>query len=266
MLLHLPRVVVTVISMILPAWSNGPSGNTVTSTAGQCTAPPYATHDWIADQAVTLIPQEERAWLGPHRAAYLIGTEAPDNRNIAAACGMPHRGYDDRSQGHSVEWSADWSTMIHDRAAVRAREEYQKAVVAYQDGKPKAAAFYLGAMAHYIGDVSQYGHAVPWEPSSSHSAYERWTATRTDSVRAGNFESAIHLDQLVMRTPYTAVKRISRATGRCQGAILSPRQMEDRQDNRDAPEFLASVAASLNLGANELADVLHSFHRNIVAE
>jgi hypothetical protein len=26
----------------------------------------------------------------------------------------------------------------------------------------RAAAFYLGAMAHYIGDVSQYGHTVPF--------------------------------------------------------------------------------------------------------
>ena len=165
MFVHLPRAVVSAAALMLSAWSNGPSGNPGTNAAAECTTPPYATHDWIADHAVTLIPEEERAWLRPHRAMYLIGTEAPDNDEIAVACGTPHRGYDDRLRGHSVEWSAGWTKMTKDRAAVRAREEYQKAVVAYQAGDAKAAAFYLGAMAHYIGDVSQYGHAVPWEPS-----------------------------------------------------------------------------------------------------
>jgi hypothetical protein len=266
MLLHLPRLVVNAVALLLPAWSNGQSGNAGTNTTAECTAPPYATHDWVADHAVTLIPEQERVWLGPHRAAYLIGTEAPDNNEIAAACDLPHRGYDDRSRGHSVEWNAGWTSMIKDRAAVRAREEYDKAVAAYQAGDAKAAAFYLGAMAHYIGDVSQYGHAVPWEPSSSHSAYESWAASRTSSFDAGHFEAAIRLDRLVTRTPYTAVKRISRATGRGQGAILSARDMEDRQGTREVPEFLASVAASLNFGANELADVLHTFYQNVVAE
>lgn len=260
------RTAVSFAALTLVAWSNGQSGNTTTTTAAECTNPPYATHDWIADHAMALLPDDEKAWLEPHRATYLIGTEAPDNDEIATACGTPHRGYDDRIRGHSVEWNASWSTMLNDRAAVRAREEYQKAVAAYQDGDAKAAAFYLGAMAHYIGDVTQYGHAVPWESSGSHSAYERWAATRTASFAGGPFESAIDLDQLVSRTPYTAVRRVSRATGRGQDAILSARAMEDRQDDRQAADFLGSVAASLNLGVNELADVLHTFYRNIVAE
>lgn len=250
----------------LAAWSNGPSGNTGTNTAAECAAPPYATHDWIADHARALLPAAERAWLDPHQAIYLVGTEAPDNNGIAAACGTPHRGYDDRSQGHSVEWDAAWSAMIVDRAAVRARQEYDKAVAAYQAGDPRAAAFYLGAMAHYIGDVSQYGHAVPWEPPSTHSSYERWAATRTATFAAGHFESAIQPDNLVSRTPYTAVKRISKATSRGQGAILSARAMELLQSNRADPQFVTSVGASLNLGVNELADVLHTFYLNVAAE
>lgn len=252
--------------MTVGAWSNGPSGNTATSTAAECAAPPYATHDWIADHARALLPAAERAWLDPHRAVYLIGTEAPDNDGIAAACGTPHRGYDDRIRGHSVEWNADWSALVKDRAAVRAREEYGKAVAAFQAGRPRDAAFYLGAMAHYIGDVSQYGHTVPWESSSSHSAYEGWAATFTGSFQAGTFESAIALDQLVIRTPYTAAKRISRATAKGQGAILSAHDMEARQSNRTGPGFRASVGAALNLGVNELADVLHSFYVNVVSE
>lgn len=249
----------------LAAWSNGPSGNAGTNAAAECSAPPYATHDWIADHARALLPAAERAWLDPHRAAYLIGTEAPDNRNIAASCGTPHRGYDDRGQGHSVEWDATWSTMVVDRAAVRARQEYDKAVAAYQAGHPGAAAFYLGAMAHYVGDVSQYGHAVPWESGEMHSSYERWAATRTAAF-GGPFAAALQPDALVNRTPYTAVKRIAKATGRGQGAILSAHAMEALQSTRGDPRFLASVGASLDLGVNELADVLHSFYLNVVAE
>ncbi len=40
------------------AWNNGPQGNTATTTAQQCSNPPYATHDWIADHALELLPQK----------------------------------------------------------------------------------------------------------------------------------------------------------------------------------------------------------------
>jgi putative transposase len=107
------------------------------------------------------LPDNEKAWLEPHRAIYLIGTEAPDNRTIRLACGVPHQGYDDRSLGHSVTWNASATMMTTDRPAVRAQEEYAKAAIAFGQGKPAHAAFFLGALAHYIGDVAQYGHSWP---------------------------------------------------------------------------------------------------------
>jgi hypothetical protein len=61
-----------------PAWNNGQSGNANTDTAAECSNPPYATHDRIAEQALMLLPQAEREWLMPFKTAYLIGTEAPD--------------------------------------------------------------------------------------------------------------------------------------------------------------------------------------------
>lgn len=252
------------VTLSLVAWSNGQSGNTGTDTSAECSNPPYGTHDWIADHALALLPDEEKAWLDSHRSVYLIGTEAPDHKEIAAACGTPHRGYDDRIKGHSVKWDAGFVTMLVDRPAVRAREEYQKAVATFQAGDARAAAFYLGAMAHYIGDASQYGHSIPDE--TVHSAYEVWAAARTSSFNSGNFESAIQLDELVARTPFTAVKRVSKATAKGQGAILSARVMDLMQNQRTDPAFLASVGASLNIGVNELADVLHSFYKNVVAE
>jgi hypothetical protein len=245
------------------AWNNGQSGNTKTDTAAECGNPPYATHDWIADHALGLLPDDEKAWLLPHRALYLLGTEAPDNKSISTACETPNRGYDDRSKGHSIAWTAAATEMLNDRAAVRAQEEYSKAVVAFQQGQLGHAAFFLGAMAHYIGDVSQYGHS--WPNEVHHADYEVWAASRSDSFNEGVFESFIDGDTLVRRTPFTAARRISQATFAGKGAIL-PAPTMDRLFPSKPQSFMDSVGASLNLAVNELADVLHTFFLNVAAE
>ena len=107
------------------AWSNGPSGNAGTDDPSECANPPYATHDWVADHALDLLPNVEKAWLLPHKTLYLIGTEAPDNGKIPNECNAPNNGYNDRGSGHSVEWQGDWSDCVlgKDRAARRAKEE-----------------------------------------------------------------------------------------------------------------------------------------------
>jgi hypothetical protein len=254
------------------AWNNGQSGNASTNQPSECNDVPYATHDWIPDHALALLPMEEQAWLLPHKRLFLLGTEAPDNREIPTECGAPHNGYDDRSSGHSVEWNSSFSDFAttangqkKDRAARRAQEEYNKGVIAFQQGKPADAAFFLGAMAHYIGDVSQYGHSVPNE--THHSDYEGWVARQTASFDDGVFESFIVLESLVRRTPYTAVRRISRATAKGDGDILSAAMMDSLYPQRETHQgYRNSVGASLNLGVNELADVLHTFFLNVVDE
>ena len=245
------------------AGNEGPAGNASTNLDSECSSPPYATHDWIADHALDILPDDEKAWLVPPKTLYLLGTEAPDSRNIPASCGAPNTGYDDRSSGHSVEWNDDATEMVKDRAAVRAQEEYGKAVVAFLQGEPAHAAFYLGAMAHYIGDVAQYGHS--WPDEVNHSNYEGWAATRTDSFNEGVFESFIVADSLVRRTPYTAVKRISQATFGGKDSIPPAPTMDGLYPTRPQ-EFVESVGHSLNLGVNELADVLHTFFLNVVSE
>jgi hypothetical protein len=254
------------------AWTNGQSGNASTNEAGECASPPYSTHDWVADRALALLPVEEREWIGPHKALYLLGTEAPDNKHIPDACGAPGNGYDDHSKGHSVEWASDWSGFatrpdgrLKDRAAFRARQEYNKAVSAFQRGERDAAAYYLGAMAHYIGDVAQYGHSVPFE--EHHSPYEQWVARRTRAFSSDVFDSYVEGDGFRRRTAYTAVKRISKVTARGQGEILSARRMDPMYDDKkDNQEYLDSVGHSLNYGINELADVLHTFWLKVASE
>ena len=54
-------------------WNNGyGDGGARTDTAAECTNPPYATHDWIAEHAVTFLPADEKAWLQPHMNFYRI--------------------------------------------------------------------------------------------------------------------------------------------------------------------------------------------------
>jgi hypothetical protein len=258
--MKLPRLFgPTLLAGMLTAWSNGPAGNAFTNQPGECNNPPYSTHDWIADHARALLPPAERAWLDPHQTMYLLGTEAPDNDDIPAECDSPNMGYDDRRYGHSVDWNDDHTVMTVTRAALRAQEEYDKAEDAFAAGNAEAAAYYLGAMAHYIGDVSQYGHAYPDE--ENHGNYETWMKSRTTSFDAGHFESYIQGDNLVRRRPYTAVKRISKATSEGQGDILSAEEMDDLYSQR-TQEWRDSIGASLNLGVNELADVLHRFYLN----
>lgn len=252
-----------ILCSTLHAWTNGPSGNASTNQPEECGSIPYSTHDWVAEHALEMLPDEEKAWLLPHRAMYLLGTEAPDNDDIPQECGAPHSGYDDRRLGHSVEWSEDWSDLVNDRAAVRAQEEYDKAVTAYRAGDHAAAAFYLGAMAHYIGDVTQYGHSVPFE--NNHSNYESWVSRRTDSFEEGHFESYLELGRLVRRTPYTAVKWTSKATAGGRGHILWATRMDALYAEKDtSTAYVRSIGHSLNYGVNQLADVLHTFWLNEV--
>lgn len=56
------------------AWKNGPEGHALADR----TNPPYSTHDWVADHARDLLTDNEKAWLEPHRAMFLLGTEAPE--------------------------------------------------------------------------------------------------------------------------------------------------------------------------------------------
>jgi hypothetical protein len=98
-----------------------------------------------------------------------------------------------------------------------------------------------------------------------HGDYEQWAAERTSKFNAGTFESAITLDSLVRRSPFNATKRVAKAVFKGQGSLLPAKKM-DMLFSTKPPEFMTSVGASLNVGVNELADVLHTFFLNGVQE
>jgi len=67
---------------------------------------------------------------------------------------------------------------MKDRAELLVRQEFDKAVQALADGNLPLAAFYSGALAHYMGGLGQFHHIMGsqshWgsEDQKRHSAYE----------------------------------------------------------------------------------------------
>ena len=247
------------------AWKNGPPNNKVTNSAKDCVNPPYSTHDWVADQARALLPPAERAWLDPHRKLLLIGTEAPDYAKIRLACGVPHQGYNDTGGGkHDLRFD-DFGNVTNDLPARRAQEEYDKAVIAYRSGRPDHAAFYLGAAAHYIGDLAQYGHTIAGE--THHADFEEWVGSLTPSFAGGGvFEKFIHAGGLLRRNAYDAVVDTGTFTHAGKVPVLAPAEMDRRFDPTASPDpvFIGSIGATLNKAVNETANMLHSFFQDVV--
>lgn len=254
-----------VISAPSHAWKNGPPDNKVTNSAADCQSPPYSTHDWIADHGRALLATDERAWLDPYRRLYLIGTEAPDYAEIQEGCGTPHRGYNDTGGGrHDLRFDAS-GAVTYTMPALRARQEYDKAVAAYRAGEKGHAAFYLGAAAHYIGDLSQYGHTIRGE--RHHKDFEDAVGALTPSFDGGGtFEKFITDDRLPAVTAYDAVIRTGRHTLAGNPPLLPPAEMDERyhQNGLADPAVVTSVGASLNRAVNETAAMLRGFYENVI--
>jgi len=88
--------------------------------------------------------------------AYFIGTEAPDTGPKISGVGG---GYSDTGACHCILFAAN-GDVVKDRAEGRVQEEFDKAKMAFAAGDKRKAAFYAGAMAHYLGDLSQFMHMM----------------------------------------------------------------------------------------------------------
>lgn len=86
-------------------------------------------------------------------------------------------GYHDSGACHCVLFDAA-GAVTRPRAIQRVREKFAKAVGAFHAGQREQAAFYAGAVAHYVGELSQFCHVMGaqshWraEDQVLHAAYE----------------------------------------------------------------------------------------------
>jgi hypothetical protein len=232
-------------------WSNG-------GYSANPASPDYGTHDWIAEHALDWLPQQEKQFLLDNKTAYLYGTELPDNNQASDGVGDTTK--------HHVYYRADGS-LQDDAAAVRAREEYAKAVSAYNSGNRAEAAKRLGVVSHYVADIAVFGHVMgastAWGAEQHHSDYEDYVNIRTN-IYQDEFNGFLVFDGTLSKTlPYDAARTLAYDTTFDVDGDLTCVWMDTHYDWSDQA-FRNRAGESLNLAVNAVADVLHTFYSETV--
>ncbi len=226
------------------AWSNG-------GYSADPSNPDYGTHDWIVDHAKNWLPTIERQWIDDNLDFFLYGTEYPDN---SGASYQTTNGYGDTSNHHNYYDSA--GSVIDNSAAIRAKEEYDKALIELKAGRNDIAAIYAGSMTHYIADMAVFGHVMTGEVH--HSDYENYVNGYTTSYNGGMFESYLAYDgQLENISAYDASISLGRNTWNDNNGTYTATWMDANYDWNNSA-FKNRCGESLNLAVNYVADALHT--------
>jgi hypothetical protein len=229
-------------------WSNG-------GYSDNPAQPDYGTHDWIAQHALDYLPTQEKQYITDNLAAYLYGTELPDNSQASDGIGDTTK--------HHVYFSA--SGAVTDAAsALRASAEYNLALNFLKTNDYADAAKTAGIMAHYIADVAVFGHVMgsstPWGTETHHSDYEDYVNTRT-STYSGSFNTYLSYDgSLTSLTAYNATLNIAYDTTFGGSNHLTCVWMDGNYDWNNST-FSGRCGQSLNLAINAIADVLHTLYQ-----
>ncbi len=232
------------------AWSNGGYSSDPNNLD-------YGTHDWIAEHAVNLLPSNESGWLTNNRMAFLYGTEAPDN---SQASFQGRKGYGDTWDHHNYY---SGTTCTDSSASQRASEEYQKALACLKNGSYAVAAWYAGAMTHYIDDVACWAHVLNNESSTAHSDFETQVDHVTGSYSANTF-TVTYDGALDTISAFGAATSMGQNTYYDNGLTYNAWWMNINFQSTWSSvsawsiQFKSRVAESLNLGVNAVADVLHT--------
>ncbi|MBN1802473.1 MAG: hypothetical protein JW891_13260 [Candidatus Lokiarchaeota archaeon] len=151
----------------------------------------FGTHDWIALNAINYLKLKSNsyAWLSDRLEIVFLGTEAPDNAGVNDVFdGENVKGFGDTSLHHNY-YKEDGSIVYEeDDSSSRARLMGQWASGNFSEGKLDLAAYYIGAMTHYISDLAVYAHIarnnVDPYPSTDfdehHAQYESYIQSRTN--------------------------------------------------------------------------------------
>ena len=231
-------------------WSNGGYSDDPSN-------PDYGTHDWIAQHALDWLPLEEKQFILDNLAPYLYGTELPDNGGAPDGIGDTVK--------HHVYYFLNGS-LQDDASAVRAQEEYGKAVKIFKTGDLANAAKTLGVMTHYIADVAVFGHVMgletDWGNETHHSDYEDYVETRTNNY-TDDFNTFLGFDGILSEIfAYHATLTLANDTTFDGGGGLTCKWM-DQNYNWSNPTFENRCGESLNFTVNLIADVLHTFYLDV---
>lgn len=195
------------------AWKNGSYADT---PEAYTYSENYGTHDWIADAALDYllsINSSQWSWLDSRREIFFLGTEAPDNGGIDIVLdGISVSGFGDTTLHHIYFYENGSVFENEDDAAIRAKWCGDWADVQISSENWDLAAFYLGAMTHYIADMGMYAHVAannvaPYYLNFDefHSTVEGYVNTRSNEVEDPEEFFAIELPLSLNGTsPYNA--------------------------------------------------------------
>lgn len=177
----------------------------------------YGTHDWIADAMLDYLLELNASqwnWLNERREIYYVGTEAPDNSGVSfIADGTNLTGFGDTTLHHIYFYENGTVFENEDDAAIRAKWCADWADVSINEEKWDSAAFYLGALTHYIADMSMYAHVAdnnvaPYYLNfdEHHSTIEGYVNTRTNEFDDPEefFQLKVNASQIVPVPAYNA--------------------------------------------------------------
>lgn len=243
-------LVVALISLRIPpasCWGNG-------GYSADPSNPDYGTHDWIAQHALDWLPTAEKQYVLDNLAAFLYGTELPDRPSSSGGIGD--------TTNHHVYFHSD-GTLQDDASAVRAQEEYENAVEFVNGGDLVNAVKGLGAVAHYICDVAVFGHVMgsstDWGSETHHSDYENHVNAETGNYTSELDTYLVFDGALTVETAYHAAVQLANDTTFDLNGDLTALWMDQNYDWTNAA-FKDRAGESLNLAANAVADVLHTFY------
>ncbi len=248
------------------SWSNG--GETKKKTNVK-----FGTHDWIAYEGFRLAqPDADLNWIKSNLDAFFLGTEAPDTSAFLSSF-TSLDGYSDAIQCHCILYNDDLD-VIRDRAAMRAQQEFDRAKNALETNDKHVAAFHAGAMAHYIGDLSQFMHIMGtgsrWgkEAKAPHSRYEEVIdKTIVSSTRKSTLLSAFIKKTNVSGTTAEKVTLnvaefvdtgggSVRTTGWMYKRWLAIMEGDERDTSTWTNAFLDQTGKNVNFSANGVRELL----------
>jgi hypothetical protein len=217
--------------------------------------PKYGTHDWIAQHALDNLPAQEKQYITDNLAAYLYGTELPDNSQQSDGIGDTTK--------HHVYYSTT-GILVDNASAQRANAEYNLALNFLKTKDYADAAKTAGIMTHYIADVAVFGHVMgastPWGTEIHHSDYEDYVNTRTKNY-SSSFNSYLSYDgSLTTLSAYNVALNIAYDTTFGGNNHLTCIWM-DNNYNWSNSTFSGRCGQSLNLAINDIVDVLHTLYQ-----
>jgi len=191
------------------AWHNGSMANNQTNYNYDSH---YSTHDWVAEAALDALVKVDPGnwnWLVERKSIFLVGTEAPDSSDVSMTLdGTAVTGFHDMTY-HHIYFNDD-NTIYNneDDAGVRAKWCGDSADVAMDAQKRDLAAFYLGAMTHYIADLGSFAHVIDGVDTSTHNSFEGYVDTRTNDHDNRQEFFTISSFTVTSKTPYNAAKEL----------------------------------------------------------